>query len=100
MTRYRERRASGTWLNALRHGLRAVSYYEPGADLEIEALADASCWCRTQLLALGRRRVRTLGLRHVRSVRMSLPLLRRVFRISEQMHGEWFAAPGATRPFR
>ena len=39
-------------LNALRHGLAAVSHYEPGADQEIEALAhaivgpkgDPSCW--------------------------------------------------------
>ncbi len=44
-------------LNALRHGLAAVSHYEPGTDQEIEALAHAIVGPerRSELLALAHR---------------------------------------------
>ena len=43
-------------LNALRHGLAAVSHYEPGADQEVEALAHAivDAERESELLALAR----------------------------------------------
>jgi hypothetical protein len=57
-------------LNALRHGLSAVSHYDPGADQEIEALADATVGAGggRELLALARRVADAeLALRRVRS---------------------------------
>lgn len=62
-------------LNALRHGLAAVLHYDPGADHEIEELADAIVGAERgrQLLALARRVADAeLGLRHVKSAQMVL----------------------------
>jgi hypothetical protein len=66
---------AATRLNALRHGLAAASYYEPGADREIEALAGAIAGAEegSELLVLARHVADAeLGLRRVRSAQMVL----------------------------
>jgi hypothetical protein len=66
---------AATRLNALRHGLAAASHCEPGADLEIEALARAIADAEqeSELLALARQIADAeLRLRRVRSAQMIL----------------------------